>query len=112
MKLYVGNLHYDVTQAQLQTMFSQAGTVSDIYLSHDRYTLKSSGFGFVNMATEEAGQEAIERFHGLVLRDRPMTVAEMAPPKDEGWKGAASTVIYRKRVQPVAKDESDGSSKD
>lgn len=110
MKLYVGNLHYDITQAQLLTMFSQVGTVSTVYLAHDRYTSKSSGFGFVNMVTEEEGQQAITLFHGHLLRGRPMTVAEMAPPKEEGWRGASGTVIYRKQVQPAGEEETDGSN--
>ncbi|MBE2184050.1 MAG: RNA-binding protein [Anaerolineae bacterium] len=111
MKLYIGNLHYDITQAQLLTLFSQAGDVSTVYLAHDRYTSKSSGFAFVTMVTDEEGQKAISLFHGHLLRDRPMTVAEMAPPTEEGWRGAAGTVIYRKPPQPAGKDTADDSHK-
>lgn len=100
-KLYIGNLSYSTTQADLETLFSQAGEITSVYLSKDRYTSKSSGFGFVEMASDEATSNAIERFHGYVLADRPMTVQLTESSSSENAKGSAKTIIYRKLVQPT-----------
>ena len=64
-KLYVGNLSYDATEQQLRDLSSQAGEVSEVAVISDRYTGQSKGFGFVEMVTNEAAQDAI--FLGVVL---------------------------------------------
>lgn len=76
-KLYVGNLSYDVTEQQLRDLFSQAGEITDLALISDRSTGQSKGFGFVEMATDEAAQDAITRFNGYdALGNRPLVVSE------------------------------------
>lgn len=75
-KLYIGNLSFNLTQAQIRDLFSQAGEIKDIVLVTDRWTAMPKGFGFVEMATEEAAQEAIRRFNGYTLFERPITVHE------------------------------------
>lgn len=99
-KLYIGNLSYSTTQADLEKLFSEAGEITSVYLSKDRYTSKSSGFGFVEMASEDATSNAIKRFHGYILADRPMTVQLTESASSENAKGVAKTVIYRKPAQP------------
>lgn len=106
-KLYVGNLPFSTTQADIQEMFSRAGDIISIYLSTSRYTVKSSGFAFVEMATESDTQRAIEMFHGYLLADRPMTVQAIENTNLEKGKGAANTVIYRKLPRP-SKEEQNG----
>ena len=82
-KLYVGNLSFNTTQAQVRELFSQAGEVTEVNLITDRYTGTPKGFGFVEMATEEAAQEAIQRFNGYSLDNRALTVNE-ARPRESG----------------------------
>ncbi len=81
-KLYVGNLSYSSTQEQIRSLFEQAGEVSEVSIITDRETGRSKGFGFVEMATEEAAQEAIKRFNGYRMDNRPLTVNE-ARPREE-----------------------------
>jgi RNA recognition motif-containing protein len=81
-KLYVGNLSYDTTQEQLRTLFAQAGEVTEVTLITDRDTGRPKGFGFVEMATEEGAQAAIQRFNGQVVDNRSLTVNE-ARPREE-----------------------------
>ena len=64
MKLYVGNLSFDTSSSQLQTMFAQTGTVESVSLIEDRETGRSRGFGFIEMSTAQEGAAAIEKFNG------------------------------------------------
>ena len=75
-KLFVGNLCFDVNNDDLQELFSQAGTCESVAVISDRATGRSRGFAFVEMATEEEAQRAIEQFNGQELRGRQMTVNE------------------------------------
>ncbi|HWL52556.1 MAG TPA: RNA-binding protein [Chthoniobacteraceae bacterium] len=81
-KLYVGNLPFNVTEPDLQDLFGQAGTVSDVLLVQDKFTGKSRGFAFVTMGSEDEAQSAIEQFHGKALDGRPLTV-NVARPREE-----------------------------
>jgi RNA recognition motif-containing protein len=81
-KLYVGNLAYSTTQDSVRTLFEQVGEVAEVNLITDRETGRPKGFGFVEMATEEGAQEAIRRFNGFSLDNRPLTVNE-ARPREE-----------------------------
>ncbi len=86
-RLYVGNLSYNTTEQELQDLFSQAGGVEDVSLPTDRATGRMRGFGFVEMASEDAAQEAIRRFNGFVLRDRELTVNEARPREERSGGG-------------------------
>ncbi|MFN8531245.1 MAG: RNA-binding protein [Anaerolineae bacterium] len=103
-KLYIGNLPLNLNPAGIRDLFLQAGTVTDVYLSTNRFTSKSNGFGFVEMATEKAGLQAITLFHGYSIAGRLLTVQAVAH-KDAKWSGGANTVVYHKF--PVEKVESD-----
>jgi cold-inducible RNA-binding protein len=81
-KLYVGNMPYDATQEQIRELFAQAGEVTEVTLITDRETGRPKGFGFVEMATVEAGGEAIRRFNGYAMGERALTVNE-ARPREE-----------------------------
>ena len=81
-KLYVGNLSYGTSQEQLRELFAQVGEIADVSLITDRETGRSKGFGFVEMATEEAAQEAIKRFNGYTFENRNLTVNEARPRED------------------------------
>src|ERR1043165_5446959 len=79
MKLYVGNLSFDTSSNELQTLFAQAGTVESVALIEDRETGRSRGFGFVEMSTSEEGAAAIAQFNGKDVGGRALKVNEAKP---------------------------------
>ena len=79
-KLYVGNLPFSATDAHLQEIFQQVGTVESARVIVDRDTGRSKGFGFVEMASDEEATNAIAKFNGADYDGRPMTVSEARPP--------------------------------
>jgi cold-inducible RNA-binding protein len=81
-KLYVGGLSYSTTDDSLRTAFSEAGTVESANVILDRMSGRSRGFGFVEMATEEEAQKAIEMFDGKEIDGRKVTVNESRPQQD------------------------------
>src|SRR5262245_25725569 len=81
-KLYVGNLSYGTSEAQVRDLFAQVGEVDSVSLITDRETGRAKGFGFVEMNTVEQAQEAIKRFNGYTLDNRALTVNE-ARPREE-----------------------------
>jgi len=87
MKLYVGNLAFQTTSEDLQELFSQAGTVESASVVEDRETGRSRGFGFVEMATKEEGQKAIEQFNGKEVNGRNLNVNDARPREDRGGRG-------------------------
>ncbi len=81
-RLYVGNLSYTTNQSSLQDAFAQAGTVSSATVITDKMTGRSKGFGFVEMATDEEAQKAIDMWSGKELDGRALTVNEARPLED------------------------------
>lgn len=79
MKLYVGNLSFDTSSNELQTLFAQTGTVESVSLIEDRETGRSRGFGFIEMSTQAEGTAAIEKFNGQELGGRVLKVNEAKP---------------------------------
>jgi cold-inducible RNA-binding protein len=86
-KLYVGNLSFQTSSEDLQKLFAQVGTVESATIVEDRDTGRSRGFGFVEMATKEEGQKAIEEFNGKDFNGRNLTVNEARPREDRGNRG-------------------------
>lgn len=84
-KLYVGNLPFSTTEAALNEMFAQSGTVDSVRVITDRDTGRSKGFGFVEMSTDEDARNAISSFDGTQLEGRQIVVNEARPmEKREG----------------------------
>lgn len=81
-KLYVGNLNYQVTNALLEGLFAEYGTVRSAQVVMDRDTGSSKGFGFVEMGDDQAAQAAIEALHDREVDGRRLTVNE-ARPREE-----------------------------
>jgi len=81
-KLYVGNLPYTTVDADLQKLFSQAGTVKSAQVIKDRVSGRSKGFGFVEMSSDEEAQNAISKFNGQDFGGRALTV-NIARPREE-----------------------------
>jgi cold-inducible RNA-binding protein len=90
MKLYVGNLAFETTSNDLQTMFAQAGTVENVSLIEDRETGRSRGFGFVEMSTTEEGNAAMAQFNGKDVDGRTLKVNEAKPRENRGGGGGGS----------------------
>jgi RNA recognition motif-containing protein len=83
-KLYVGNLSFDMKQADLEQMFSQVGNVEEVAIIMDRETNRSKGFGFVTMASDEEAKKAIAEFDGKECSGRALKVNEARPREDRG----------------------------
>ncbi|MCC7209512.1 MAG: RNA-binding protein [Anaerolineae bacterium] len=81
-KLYVGNLPYSATEAQIRALFEQAGEIVNVAVITDRETGRSKGFGFVEMQTAEGAQEAIKRFNEYSMDNRKLVVNEARPRED------------------------------
>ena len=98
-KLYVGNLPYDVGEADLQQLFSAAGTVDSVNVMRDMATGRARGFAFVEMSTEEEAREAIAQFSDHSMGGRNLTVNEARPKPERsgGFGGGGGT---RRRSEP------------
>ena len=87
MKLYVGNLSFNTSNQDLSDLFSQVGTVETATVVEDRETGRSRGFGFVEMASKEEGQKAIEELNGKEVDGRELKVNEAKPRENRGFGG-------------------------
>ncbi len=87
MKLYVGNLSYEMMEEQLNTLFSEAGEVSSAKIITDRQTGQPRGFGFVEMETKMEGQKAISMLNGRSVDGRPLAVNEAKPQQKGSFGG-------------------------
>jgi len=87
MKIYVGNLSFQTSSEDLQQLFSQAGTVESANVIEDRETGRSRGFGFVEMASKEAGEAAIAQFNGKEVNGRSLNVNEAKPRENRSGFG-------------------------
>lgn len=82
MNLYVGNLSYDTTEDTLRTLFAEHGQVDRVNVVTDRYTGRSRGFAFVEMADDESGQAAISALNGKSVDGREIRVDKAKPRAD------------------------------
>jgi RNA recognition motif-containing protein len=79
MKIYVGNLPYEVTEEDLRQAFEQSGEVESVSIITDKYSGRSKGFGFVEMPSDVEAQAAIEALNGKELKGRALNVNEARP---------------------------------
>ena len=88
-RLYVGNLPYSTSSADLESLFAQFGNVTSAQVIQDRDTGRSKGFGFVEMGDDNAAREAIEGLNGHEQDGRTLTVNEARPkePRSGGGGG-------------------------
>ena len=87
-KLFVGNLSFQTTSADLQEMFSQAGTVQSASVIEDRETGRSRGFAFVEMSTNDEALAAIDQFNGKEISGRALKVNEAKPRENRSGGGS------------------------
>lgn len=87
MKLYVGNLSFNTSNQDLNDLFGEVGTVTSANIIEDRETGRSRGFGFVEMASEDEGQNAIAQLNGKEVDGRSLKVNEAKPQGDRNGGG-------------------------
>ena len=93
MKIYVGNLSYEVTEEDLRLALEQFGQVESATIIKDKHSGQSKGFGFVEMASKAEGQSAIDGLNGKELKGRALNVNEARPRTESrggggGYNGA------------------------
>jgi RNA recognition motif-containing protein len=82
MKIYAGNLSYDVTEEELRQEFLAFGEVKSVNIITDKYSGNPKGFGFVEMPSVSEGQAAITALNGKTLKDRTLNVNAAQPRSD------------------------------
>ncbi len=83
-KIYVGNLPFSTTEAELRSMFEEHGEVASASLAMDRETGRPRGFGFVEMNDEGQAKAAMAALNGANIGGRDLTVNEARPREDRG----------------------------
>jgi len=81
MKLFIGNLPYDISDAELLEMFSKFGEVVNANLVKDQFSGQSRGFAFIEMSTRSGGQQAMEHLNKLSYRSKELVCNEAKPKK-------------------------------
>src|SRR6201982_1439182 len=86
-RLYVGNLPYSAGEAELQELFSKAGTVESVRVMRDAATGRARGFDFVEMAPDDEAKKAASEFNQFQMGGRSLTVNEARPKPEGGFGG-------------------------
>jgi RNA recognition motif-containing protein len=86
-KLYVGNMSFQTSEAELRAHFEQFGAVTDIYVAMDKFTGRPRGFAFVTMGTADEAKVAIEKTNGVDFGGRALQVNEARPKEDRPGGG-------------------------
>ncbi len=87
MKIYAGNLSYEVTEQDLRQEFEAFGEVASVDIIMDKYSGRPKGFGFVEMATKSEAEAAITGLNGKALKERTIVVNEARPLTDNRGGG-------------------------
>jgi cold-inducible RNA-binding protein len=98
-KLYVGNLPYEIGEAELQELFARAGGVESVNVVRDQATGRPRGFAFVEMSTDDGAEKAIRELNAMAVGGRQLTVNEARPkaPREGGHGGGGHS---RRRSGP------------
>jgi cold-inducible RNA-binding protein len=102
-KLYVGNLPYEVGEAELQELFARAGAVESVRVMRDQMTGRARGFAFVEMSNDEEAQKAITELNAFEIGGRSLTVNEARPKPERsggGGGGFGRGPSHRRRSEP------------
>lgn len=84
MRIYVGNISYDMTEDELREEFSAFGAVASVNIVTDRYSGRSKGFAFVEINNKAEAEAAIAGLNGKVLKNRTVVVNEARPRIERG----------------------------
>uniref|UniRef100_A0A3Q2P1F5 RNA binding motif protein 39a n=1 Tax=Fundulus heteroclitus TaxID=8078 RepID=A0A3Q2P1F5_FUNHE len=82
MRLYVGSLHFNITEEMLRGIFEPFGRIENIQLMMDNETGRSKGYGFITFADAECAKKALEQLNGFELAGRPMKVGHVTERTD------------------------------
>ena len=88
MKIYVGNLSYEVTEDELAAEFGTYGNVESVVIPADKFSGRPRGFAFVEMASKSEAEAAIEGINGKTLKERTIVVNESRPRADNRGGGS------------------------
>ena len=86
MRIYVGNMSYDLTEDVLRNLFAEHGQVEEVAIVADRDTGRPRGFGFVTMADSAEAQTAISALNGQEIEGRSLNVSEARPRSNGGGR--------------------------
>lgn len=95
-KLFVGNLPFRMTDAELEEMFAPFGEIVSVKIITDRQTGRSKGFAFVEYAAEDAAEKAIEALHGQDVDGRALVVNVARPPQPREDRGGRDNRSFRR----------------
>src|SRR5262245_16608200 len=105
VRLFVGNLPYDATEAELREFFSAVGPLSYVHLPKDRETGKPRGFAFVEFNDRPQAEEAIRRFNNQLFKGRPLAINEARAREDRPRGGPSpSASSFRSGSPPDMPD--------
>ncbi len=88
MKIYVGNLSYEITEEDLRQEFGAFGEVTSVDIITDKYSGRPKGFGFIEMAVKSEAEAAIAALNGKTLKERTVVVNEARPRTDNRSGGS------------------------
>ena len=91
MKIFVGNLSFNTSDNDLRDAFAPYGEIASAQVITDRETMRSRGFGFVEMATNDAAGQAIRGLNGSDLHGRTLNVNEAKPREDRGSRSGGGS---------------------
>ena len=93
-KIYVGNLSFQTTEADVSEMFGNVGQVESVQIITDRDTGRSKGFGFVQMTDDAAAEKAIAALNGKEVNGRQLTGNEARPMEKKNFGGGGRRDRY------------------
>jgi len=108
VRLFVGNLPYEVTEADLKEFFSPVGPLSYVYIPVDRETGRQRGFAFVELAESAQAEDAIQRFNNQAFKGRTVTVKEARAREDRSRSGSPVRPFYRPPSGPSFRSANTG----
>jgi RNA recognition motif-containing protein len=100
VKLFVGNLSYDVEEQELKSLLQRGGTVMDVYMPLDRVTQRRRGFAMVDVRTDADARTIIREFSGYSLRGRPIRV-DFARERETVAPPAKYRYLYPQKGRPA-----------
>ena len=96
MNIYVGNLHYEINEEFLKSVFEEYGVVESAKIIIDKYSGKSKGFGFIEMPDENEGLKAVEALNGKDVKGRNLKVNQAREKSESNFKKTPKHKSYNR----------------
>jgi RNA recognition motif-containing protein len=97
MNIYVGNLHFNVSEDELRKAFEEYGEVASVKIITDKYSGRSKGFGFVEMLNDKEAKEAIDNLNGAEIKGRAVNVNQAREKENNAGGGGGERRSFRSR---------------